>query len=521
MTLRNLFAVAAVTLLAVADAQASVEISANPTKNMNCTGGVCAPTAKNAVLNATDLANMLASGDVKVVTGNGAVTITVSSSFSWTSTHRLTLDANYNVSFRAPVVVAGQGAVTIVTNDGGTSGDLLFFPGGSLDFWDTGSSLIIDSEAYALAKSVQELRKKIEKNPDRNYALANDYDASTDKVYRPIKPALSGKIEGLGNTIKNINIQTGGNIGGGLFKSINASGVIRDLNITGLSITAYTETNPIGGLAGSNEGTIQSVTISGTMFIERSYDTGAGLLVGGNGGTILNSSAAGSINAYGGVNTWVGGLSGGGGKIVDSHSSVDIQNASVGGGLVGYGYMVINCYATGNVSGGAVGGLVGELEGEVSGSFATGAVSGCCGVGGLVGFSERGDPDTYIVNSYSTGPVSDNSGSAGGLIGSKIAYLQQVYSLGAVTGSQAGGGLVGYENTNYGTNTSAYWDMDTSGISNPSQGAGSVANDAGITGLTDTQLKAKLPTGFDTAIWGRKKSINNGYPYLLANPPPQ
>jgi hypothetical protein len=22
-------------------------------------------------------------------------------------------------------------------------------------------------------------------------------------------------------------------------------------------------------------------------------------------------------------------------------------------------------------------------------------------------------------------------------------------------------------------------------------------------------------------IWGQKKNINNGYPYLLANPPPQ
>jgi hypothetical protein len=105
-------------LATVTSAEASVQISSHPTHDMNCSGGVCTPTAKNADLNATDLANMLASGDVKVVTGAGAVTITVSQPFSWTSTHRLTLDAHDTVSFRAPIEVAGQVAVTIITNAG-------------------------------------------------------------------------------------------------------------------------------------------------------------------------------------------------------------------------------------------------------------------------------------------------------------------------------------------------------------------------------------------------------------------
>ena len=69
---------AAMLVAAATSAQASVQISADPTQNMNCTGGVCTPTAKDAVLNATDLANMLATSDVKVVTGNRAVTITES-----------------------------------------------------------------------------------------------------------------------------------------------------------------------------------------------------------------------------------------------------------------------------------------------------------------------------------------------------------------------------------------------------------------------------------------------------------
>jgi hypothetical protein len=121
-------------LMSACATQASVEITTGAPKHMSCSAGVCSPTAKKAVLNVSDLTNMLAAGDVKVTTGAGAVTITVMSPFSWTSTSRLTLDAYYNVSFRAPVTVAGTGAVTIVTNDGGSGGDLLFFPGAKLDF---------------------------------------------------------------------------------------------------------------------------------------------------------------------------------------------------------------------------------------------------------------------------------------------------------------------------------------------------------------------------------------------------
>src|SRR5438045_856211 len=133
-------------------AHAAVNISSAATKNMSCSAGVCSPTAKKAVLNVNDLTSMLASGDVTVKTGAGAIVIEITAPFSWTSTSRLTLDANTSVSFKAPVTVAGQGAVTIGTNDGGTGGDLLFFPpgqfpGGTLDFWDTSSSLIINSKS--------------------------------------------------------------------------------------------------------------------------------------------------------------------------------------------------------------------------------------------------------------------------------------------------------------------------------------------------------------------------------------
>ena len=64
-----------------------------------------------------------------------------------------------------------------------------------------------------------------------------------------------------------------------------------------------------------------------------------------------------------------------------------------------------------------------------------------------------------------------------------------------------------------------YWDLDTSGISDPHKGAGNVADDEGITGLTTEQFQAGLPSGFTSLIWAQKAARNSGYPYLIANPP--
>jgi hypothetical protein len=65
-----------------------------------------------------------------------------------------------------------------------------------------------------------------------------------------------------------------------------------------------------------------------------------------------------------------------------------------------------------------------------------------------------------------------------------------------------------------------YWDIDTSGTDVPcGRRANHPVNCPAVTGLTDTQLKSALPVGFNSAIWGQSPDMNNGYPYLLANPP--
>ena len=82
-------------LLSAGTAQAALVISHDATKNVTCSGGVCQPTAQDAVLNTGDLTSMLLDHDLTVQTGNGdgtAAGISIIDGFSWTDNNRLTLD---------------------------------------------------------------------------------------------------------------------------------------------------------------------------------------------------------------------------------------------------------------------------------------------------------------------------------------------------------------------------------------------------------------------------------------------
>jgi len=146
-------------------------------------------------------------------------------------------------------------------------------------------------------------------------------------------------------------------------------------------------------------------------------------------------------------------------------------------------------------------------------------------VGGLIGSSIGA-----VSNSYAMGSVTLKNANAasyaGGLVGATGCFdgwcgtIASSYSTAAVTAPGGGtiGGLVGSDTTSGGI-SNAYWDTTTSGVTNPGQGAGTPANDPGITGLTTAQLQANLPPGFDPAVWGEDPGVNGGLPYLLANPP--
>lgn len=163
-----------------------------------------------------------------------------------------------------------------------------------------------------------------------------------------------------------------------------------------------------------------------------------------------------------------------------------------------------------------MGGLVGyNYEGDIEQSFATGEIEGAIG-GGLVGINGNTQAGIGTVKEcYATGAILLRR-YRGGLVGDDDGgVISQCYSTGIVHGGKEAGGFAGTAEYQYQFGN-LYWDMTTSG-----RKKGTSRGDVeGLTGLTDAQLKSALPAGFDPAVWGESPNINNGYPYILANPPP-
>jgi len=488
----------------LAPTRAAVVISTAATQNMNCSAGVCTPTAKKAVLNVGDLANLLAAGDAKVVSDSKAVDIRFAAPLSWTSSSRLTLDSYRSILFQQPVSVAGTGALTITTNDGGSGGDFSFEKKGHVEFWDSRSKLVIDGGSYALVNSVQQLARAIAGNPSGSYALAKSYNAGNDGAYgqSPVSTTFTGTFEGLGNRVLHLAIaDTTPNSNVGFFAYADDSSVLRDfgledVTVSGGSATAG-NTESVGALAGVTRGSVircyataQSVVAGDGAFV--------GGLAGFNGGGITGAWAQGSVS--GRKQSAVGGLVGK--SQVTSFITLSHADETVDGGG---GY-----YA---------GGLIGDnRDSGVTQSFATGSVGGASIYnGGVAGSDEGGIADSYAMSSVHGGAGTYD----GGLTGSTNGIVQRSYSTGRVRAKNAtyAGGFTG--GTISSVRINDYWDLDTSGFSDPGQGCGDTPGCSGVTGLTTKEFRSALPFGFDASVWGLNPNINNGYPYLLANPPPK
>ncbi|HEX4861365.1 MAG TPA: hypothetical protein VFV07_09015, partial [Rhizomicrobium sp.] len=487
-------------------------------------------------LNATDLANMLATQEVTIQTGAGADTITVAQSFSWTSSHRLTLQADLNVSFQAPITVAGPGSLIIQYATGG-AGDLIFFPGASVTFWDMSSTFSLQGQAYKLEPSLEQLTTDLNIAGNKgNFALANDFDETGQTFTRaPLNGEFGVTLEGAGHTIANlvVHLPKTGQCAG-LFDELFGS--VSDLNVTNADVSTIHHNTNAGIINGCGNGALAHVFTSGNVTVGTD-SFGGGL--SGDSGSIRDSSSAANVTAPSSANgtSFIGGLVGendGAGQwpITNSSASGNITGGdnTIAGGLVGFnapGAGIRFSHASGNVTVGnqsrtraGAGGLVGVNYAAISQSFATGNVSGgsSTNVGGLVGYGTGG------VNSYATGSaLCTTSCSVGGMLGSTFSKgggTGTSYSTASVGGGSGAlvGGVIGDALGNSAA-SDTYWDLDTSGVSNPSQGAGNEANLPGLTGLSDTALKSALPAGFDPAVWGQKRKINHGYPYLLNNPP--
>jgi len=445
-------------------------ISNAATQNVQCSNGVCSPHGKKPTLNVSDLESLLASGDVQVtnpgrygLNGN----IVVKARLKWSAPTTLTLRAGASVFVDQPIVASGLAGLVIFDY----SSALHFGRKRRVTFSNLSSNLTIGSISYSLVGTLPSLAEAITANPSGNFALANSYDASADGIYgaSPIPTNFLGRLEGLGNSFKNISVNDSTDCCvGGLFLSLSEAR-ISDLHLKNIVVNS---TGGAAGLAYESFAQIANSGITGTI------------TVGGNGDT--------------------GGLvSDNYGDIFDTHSTVTIVTGA----------------SVGNVN---VGGLVGVNLGEIDEAFARGNLNsgdGSGSVGGLVGLQQGGS----VYQSYADGSVTVGRGmKIGGLVGWN-AYdsgggsgVGQSYSIGAVSGGSGSivGGLLG---ENEGNVSYSYFDTTTSGTS---VGV-ALGNASGVTGLTTQQLQSGLPAGFEQGVWAEKSNINNGLPYLVYNPPPK
>jgi filamentous hemagglutinin family protein len=405
---------------------------------------------------------------------SGPGDIIIDSAVTWTTTATLTLKAYHSVAFKKSVVAKDGGGLSLITDHGGKNGNLVF-EGGSASFSQSSSALTINGAHYTLVSTLAQLGEDAAGNNSGDFALMKSIDAKSLGTLdaSPIASDImfEGVVEGLGNTVSNLTIKDNNDEYVGLVAD-NIGGVVRDINLTNVSITAHS-------------------TLSGDNI---------GGLVGYNGGVVYGSSVTGKIS--GGEDSTTGGLVGiNWGTVTDSYSKAAVSEVA---------------------GGGSVGGLVGDNEELISDSYATGKVSGGSEdiVGGLTGSNENqnGIP-VSIENSYATGDVSGSNstiGGLGGLIGlSQGGKIEYAYATGKVTGKNSYvGGVIGVDDQD-GVFHDVYWDTTTSKITS-SHGAGNVTNDSGMAGKSTAALQAHLPSGFSSATWAQSSSVNGGLPYLTA-----
>ena len=339
---------------------------------------------------------------------------------------------------------------------------------------------------------------------------------------------FQGIFDGNGKVLDNVSV-TSTDDGIGLFGTIGANGVVKDLGVINSSIT-NTATNSwySGGLVGYNTGTIENSYFKGSV---KASDGGRiGGLAGYNLGTISDSYSEGTVE---GNRDQIGGLAGGnlGGTISGSYSKGTVRaigTSSDGtGGLVGFNTSssstsilgsIINSFSTSAVSGiSNTGGLVGDNNpGKISGSFSTGDVTATgtgTRIGGLVG---RSNTNSTIDNSYSTGNVSktgtDNgttTAGTGGFVGRSNAPITNSYSTGSVDATTASTYLGAFVGSAGGASTvgNSYYDKDANDKTATNGGVGKSTAEMKIQGTFSTW-------DFDD-IWGIDNRINDGYPHLL------
>ncbi len=252
-----------------------------------------------------------------------------------------------------------------------------------------------ESDPYQIS-NVQELQN-MGLNLSAHYVLINDIDASETTGWNggagfvPVgneSNDFAGSFDGINYTISGLFINRPDEYYAGLFGQTNTSSELRNVVLTGVNVTGYSN---IGSLAGLVSGSV--INCSST-------------------GSVIDSNVSGFDrgNVVGGLIGYVDG-----GSVTNCYSECDQDGTMFVGGLIGIASnaSIANCYSTGNVDGGdKVGGFVGYamLSTSITKCYSAGIVNASSNAGGFVGSLQS----STVTDSYWNMNTSNQSSSFGG-----------------------------------------------------------------------------------------------------------
>ena len=205
---------------------------------------------------------------------------------------------------------------------------------------------------------------------DINITLNTDLNL-TNMEWTPIgteSQPYTGTFDGNNYTITGLTVNQTRNYVG-LIGCIGSDGTVKNVKLENVNITG--DGYFVGGVAGTNYGTIENCSVDGTL---TNYVQYLGGVVGDNYGSIIGCSSSGTIT---GTGPNVGGIGGQsvGGTIMACYSVANIKGRSSSGGVLGQTNretVVIACYhAKGNVTGeqSRIGGVIGWNYGKVTACY--------------------------------------------------------------------------------------------------------------------------------------------------------
>ena len=316
-------------------------------------------TVGNEKVGATIIQNSLNSGTSVTIQADNDINVNETILYAKSE---LSLNAGNDININKQIDVTGTGGLSLVyaQASGNTTGDYnvnakVNLANGTTFKTKKGS----DGEINWTVVTANDFYTTLNANISGNYVLGKDLILNGTNNWTAIgdnSNKFTGKFDGLGHTISNLNIDKSSVDYQGLFGYTN-NALIRNIGLVDVNVTGH---SLVGGLVGVN-----------------------------NNSTISNSYATGTVSGNYGV-----------------------------GGLVGYNYnnsTISNSYATGTVIGDwYVGGLVGINDNlsTISNSYATGIVSGINDyVGGLVGINDNLSTisNSFYDNEENTATMGDSS----------------------------------------------------------------------------------------------------------------